>query len=234
MIRIIDDRTVQTYQGEQNRCRPGLEGYLSSLQNLALAVACSETLGHLTAMPFSRETIVPATLAACPELTETWRAECRDWEEYGAGESPGDFTNASAFMVCIRPECVLWDGLFVRHPEPDRFSCGRGESHAKNRPPTEGVFCSHELTLLTVPGPRPPLGVLCALGALGGLISLRNPTRLPAATPAGVELFSPPRTPGATPGANRSHPSGMKAEPRLPVLGRRRDAPLSRDVPFPA
>jgi hypothetical protein len=24
-------------------------------------------------------------------------------------------------------------------------------SHAKNRPPTKGVFCSHELTLLTVP-----------------------------------------------------------------------------------
>jgi hypothetical protein len=49
-------------------------------------------------MPFTKQTIIPAILAACPEFSEAWQAHCRDWEEHGAGESPGDFTNASAIV----------------------------------------------------------------------------------------------------------------------------------------
>ncbi|HEX8990501.1 MAG TPA: hypothetical protein VF784_02385, partial [Anaerolineales bacterium] len=49
-------------------------------------------------MPYSKQTIIPAVLAECPEFSEAWQAHCRDWEEHGAGEKPGDSTNASVIV----------------------------------------------------------------------------------------------------------------------------------------
>ena len=93
---------VQLRARRRIKCEPGAapNGGPATLGNSGVTEGppSVSSLGHLTVMPFSKQTIVPAILAACPEFSETWGVHRRDWEEHGAGESPGDFTNASAFV----------------------------------------------------------------------------------------------------------------------------------------
>jgi hypothetical protein len=57
---------------------------------------------------------------------------------------------------------------------------------------------------------------LCALCSLWFNPSPKSGP-LACCNPAGVDLLFPPGTPGATPGANRWHPSGMKALPPVVI-----------------